>query len=569
MKKNRTILPNQSDNTSIPKRRKAGSERLRVAANYVRLMASFALGLLLVRLLLQMGTEAYGLVIFLGAGTGIIGSLRETVAVSMVPELGAAYHDEDEDRFAAAYSSAYVLSAGLALLSLVIMLVIGICLPYCNIPADLISAARWFLVAKSIQAIFTVFLSPASNMYLVTERMVGFNAWMVAEKVGDTLAAVMILFGIGDLTAARLVVLYGIITATFAVGINFASTLQITLTDRRITAVRRHVSRQALHALTRSFGWNSGVTLAINLYTRMTALVMNLTFGLMGNVVFGIAVQVCANVRQVAMGLVTGIDAVAARLNSRQGQQAIRDLSYMATRLQALIVLPSVCWLMIYVDAFVTVWVGGRLENPDEMIPVIGNISRLLLLGVAARSLSEGWMRILSGAGHARKYAPVVLFCGLFNPILAVLLLSITSGDVRFASPTAALCVLMIVVHAIALPWIVARHLDQPIRRILGPIFRPALATTVTGGIAWLWLRVVPTESTLETLRNLASATIVYGLLYVALAIAIATTRRERARFSAWMRKREFVEHDAATQVAAPNYIVRAHVRNSLRRPND
>ncbi len=539
-------------NTTRPHR-----DRIRIASNYVRLLGSFILGLLLVRLLLRLGTDAYGLIIFLGAGTGLIGSLRETVAVSMVPELGAAYHDTKQDRFPSAYSTAFVLSSALAFASLGIALAIGLALPYCNIPIEMLAAARWFLVAKAVQAFVTVLLSPTSNMFLVTERMVSYNVWTIGEKIADTLAAAVILFGWSQLASAQLVVMYGLVSATLSSGIIIAAAIQISWVDPRLICNRRLMSRTALRGLTRSFGWNSCVTLAINLYTRVTALVMNLTFGLAGNVVFGIAVQVAANVRQLSMGLVTGIDAVAARLNQRQGQSAIRELSYFATRLQALVVLPGVCWLMLYVESFISIWVGGRLENPTETIPILCNVVRILLLGVAVRSLSEGWMRILSGAGHAKKYAPIVLGCGLFNPVLAYLMIQLTTGDLRFVTPTAVLSLLMIVVHGMALPWIVARHLDQPVQRIVGPLFRPLLAATLTGIVAFLWLKI-PSESQALTLAwDLALRSLLFGISYLGFAILIATSRQERARFVAWLSGREFDESDANEQIPIPKFLQR------------
>ena len=517
------------------------NDRVRVVSNYARLLTSFALGLVLVRLLLRLGTDAYGLIIFLGAGTGIIGSLRETVAVSMVPELGAAYHDEAPERFQACYSTAFVLSLALALLALVIAAGIGVALPYCRIPPDMIGAARWFLVAKAVQAFLTVLFSPTSNMFLVTERMVSYNLWTIAEKVGDTIAAAVIVFGLGSRSAAELVVLYGWISAALSVAMILLSATQISFIDRRLVVRRGDISTTALRGLTRSFGWNSCVSLAINLYTRVTALVMNLTFGLLGNVVFGIAVQVSANVRQLSMGLVTGIDAVAARLNKQQGDQAIRDLSQFATRSQALVVLPGVAWLMVYVEPFVTVWVGPRLEDPAMMIPVISNIGRIMLLGYAIRSLSEGWMRILSGAGHAKKFAPIVFGCGLLNPLLALLMLSVTTGSLQFASPTIALASLMVLVHGVILPIVVARHLSQPLREIVGPLFCPMVAAAIAGVVAHTWLAVEPAQP-LETLAQLARSSIVFGVSYVALAFAVATSSQERARFFAWLRGSELAE---------------------------
>ena len=110
-------------------------------SNYTRLLASFALGLLLARLLLRLGTDAYGLIIFLGAGTGIIGSLRETVAVSMVPELGAAYHDQTRDRFQPRTARLLCSARLLALVVTGDRHWIGCCLPLCNIPPSMLSAA--------------------------------------------------------------------------------------------------------------------------------------------------------------------------------------------------------------------------------------------------------------------------------------------------------------------------------------------------------------------------------------------------------------------------------------------
>ena len=210
-----------------------------------------------------------------------------------------------------------------------------------------------------------------------------------------------------------------------------------------------------------------------------------------------------------------------------------------ATRTAGLVVLPAVFWLMLYVDSFVAVWVGSRLEHPDTMIPVIGAIARLLLLGVAARSLSEGWMRILSGAGHAKKYAPVVLLCGLLNPLLAFLLVKVTSGAPRFAAPTVALSLLMILVHGLALPWIVARHTQLSVRQIVEPLLRPLVAAALSAAIVPLLCHAPVQASTLATARSLLVATTLFGIFYVLLALAIATSAGERRQlWSRWERFR-------------------------------
>ena len=161
-------------------------------------------------------------------------------------------------------------------------------------------------------------------------------------------------------------------------------------------------------------------------------------------------------------------------------------------------------------------------------------------------------MRILSGAGHARKYAPVVLACGFFNPVLAMLALGVTSGELRFVAPTIALSLLMVLVHGLALPWIVSQHLSQPLRRIVGPLFRPFLAATLTGAIAYWLLPVSIQGSSLATFKQLGLATLGYGGIYVLMAIFIATSRRERSRFLAWLQNRQHVNVDR--EVPVPHF---------------
>ena len=53
------------------------TNRVRIVSNYVRLLSSFALGLILVRLLLGIGEEAYALIALLGAGAGIASAIKD------------------------------------------------------------------------------------------------------------------------------------------------------------------------------------------------------------------------------------------------------------------------------------------------------------------------------------------------------------------------------------------------------------------------------------------------------------------------------------------------------------
>ena len=65
---------------------------LRIGSNFLQLGAGFVMGLLVVRLLLGLGQEAYGVIAALTAGSGIAQLLREVIRAGLVPRLGAAWH---------------------------------------------------------------------------------------------------------------------------------------------------------------------------------------------------------------------------------------------------------------------------------------------------------------------------------------------------------------------------------------------------------------------------------------------------------------------------------------------
>ncbi|HVP73784.1 MAG TPA: hypothetical protein VMS30_08600, partial [Phycisphaerales bacterium] len=148
----------------------------RIAANYVRLIAGVALGLALVRLQLRtLGGEVVGLIALLVSTIGLASVIEEAIENSMVRELGTAHHSGDRARFAVVYNSALAVSTLAAGCVALVYAIILLVLPLLDVPLELLSAARWFIVAKMLESAIIVALAPANNMYLATERMIGFN----------------------------------------------------------------------------------------------------------------------------------------------------------------------------------------------------------------------------------------------------------------------------------------------------------------------------------------------------------------------------------------------------------
>lgn len=485
------------------------TNRTRVIANYARLMSSFALGLIWVRLLLGIGEQVYGLIALLGAGTGIAASVKEAVRASMVPELGAAYHSKSPDRLKQTYNAALILSPAAGLVTLIGFVVLAFAITWINIPGELVWAARVFVAAKAVQIFFAVALAPTFNMYMVTERMVAYNAWTVVERLADVVAALAVIAFCTKWDVGSQIVAYAILTSAFATLSQVISSLLILGDEPILRPSLWCATRGASRSLLRSVGWNASVVLAMNLYLRVDMFIMNLFFGLFGNLVFGIAGQLTSYVRQLTMGIVAGVDAVAARLSSDENQQAIQRLMRQSTRLQAIVIFPTAVTLLFLAEPLLLLWVGSRVSEPETTLPVVATMVRVMIIGVVARSLSEGWMHILAGAGKVRSYAPMVLMFAFANPVLACVLIYWTSSAYSLYIPAAVFSALLLVVHLLCIPMVVTRACGVSMLQLFVPHGRPVFATIVSTPLLFL-ANVIHTSRSTSLLVGTLSFTVVY-----------------------------------------------------------
>ena len=325
--------------------------------------------------------------------------------------------------------------------------------------------------------------------------MVAYNFFVFLERLAELVSAVITLFIVGasqEITfevASQAVITYGICNATLIILVNLFAAYKIVKVDARVRFAPSMVTRKAINIFLSSAGWNGCVIVAMNLYARVDMLIMNLFFGLFGNMVFALANQTVCYVRSFIIGLVTGIDAVASRVAGKQGDAGVVRLMHRSTGLQAIVVLPAMCILFLIAESFVSVWLSGRFEDPQKTIPAIVWLIRILIFGLAARCLSEGWIWIMNGAGHVKKYAPLVLLAGLLNPILAWSALVMAPEEYKFAAPAFVFSLLLVVVHLIGLPWVVAREYKISLVSVIQPIIKPTIVTIcslLVGYIFWM-----------------------------------------------------------------------------------
>ncbi len=538
--------------TDRPQKREAHRAAVRIATNYVRLGLNLALGLTFVPFVIHwVGARALGLIILLGAGVGIAAMFREITVRSVVRELSAAYHTEDDAHFRKVFNSSLVVSLAMSCIASVLFTVLYFCLPLLDIPTEFDGAARVMVVSQAVYIFITTTLSPIFNMLVVTERFVRYNLWILAERSTMLLTAVALFYFLGPTqvldpvthaldpvaTAARRAVAisdWSMAVATLQCLTFIAPVVLIMISDPRLRPTPSLASRDGVRVVSKTLGLYVLVEMASMLYEKVGQLIVNMFFGLLGNTIFGIAYQFVSYVRQATVGVTFGLDAVSARL-STEGEKPLRALMHHSTRLHGLVALPTGVAVFLLAEPLIRLWVGGRFLSPEEYVPGIVLTVKIMSISMTARAIAEGWTTILYGAGFLRRYAPLVLVGGVIFPPLAVSLLKLNGapanpGFTLFLVP-GLFCAMHFTIYCLMLPWIAARCIGVSYVQMFLPLWRPVFITTLSGAVLAFVLPAIARDPTRPGVLALAVAVAAFGAVYVLLAMVLVLNGAERERF--------------------------------------
>lgn len=516
-------------------------------ANYVRLGANLLIGLVIVPVLFAtVGEDGFGLIGLMMAAIGISNLFQQIVERSMIRQLAAAWHSEEPNWFESVYNAAAAISAGVAFLTIVPFIALVLVLPVLAehhillIPARLVPAAQLYAAARGVEAFFLILLAPQASMYLATERMLGHNALILTRRVAYLVAALSLLL-LPGWSVSSLVVLYVVQIVVYGTLGLFAFSAYIMVRERARLALRPSlITRRAIKEVVGIGGWNVLVITATNLHERLDAIVMNVVYGLFGNAIFELSGRLAAYIRMAVSGMTTGLDAVAARISSTGDTHAMSRLVFHGTRLHGLVAFPSLVGLAILTEPILRFWIRGGGSDRQTLLSLTVPFLQILAVGWAARSISDGWMYILYGAGHIRRYAWWVLAGGICNPLMAILLLWLMPLPLRYTAAAWAFATSLTVVHFLLLPVLGAPMLGLRVRDLLEPLIRPAAAASISG---WVLLAAIQFVNR-WTLGLLAAAMVGYAVLYGLLTWMMVFVPGERKRILDQLRRRLNRRHE-------------------------
>lgn len=500
----------------------------RIVPNYTRLGATLLIGVVLTQLQVAwLGQDGFGLIALLAATLGLGTVFQDLTRQSLVRELGASYRT-DRDAFLKAYNSSYIVSAAAALLAAIAFVIIVAIVPLLKITPNLVWPARVLIMGEGASLVLTTLLGPALNMYVVSERFIAFNCYTTIRRLNYLIAGALLYFVFHVTDPARGVLWYGVVPALLNTVLLLVGVGLILRRDPSLVPRFRYANKSALRDVATTFGWNSGVLLAMNLHERFAAVIMNLAFGLWGSAVFGFAFRLVSYVRMATMGMTFGVDAVSARIASENNTERLRQLIRHSTRLHAISAIPGAILVWTLAEPLLTVWVARFLSDPAATIPPAIMLVRIMMLGLTARAISDGWARILYGAGHVRRYAPMIFVGGLLNPIIAGVLLLTLPASIRYTAVAWGFSAVFVVVHFFLLPIVGARAIGIHARDFLLPVARPAIAAVVAAPLLLLYGAL--TGAGVAPLLSLGATAAIYSAVYVALIGAFVLQPAERKR---------------------------------------
>lgn len=460
---------------------RSNTQLKRIVSNYIRMAVTFLFGIWLLRLLLQFGDGVYAAVALTGSSIGIAEILKEMVRGATIPALGISYHQTDNTEFKHVYASTLVLSVVAALFAVLTLGLFLVFIDEFNIPVHLREATVFYISCRMAYTFFAICASPILNMLPITDRMISYNVWLIIERSGEILSALIVTYLLVVVSDADALTKFSGYSALFMVATVFASVVYVVCVDKAFWPTIKFATLGKIRKIAKNIGWNGAAVVSVNLYLRFDLLLINIFYGIQATIVFGLASQLAAYTRIMTMGLVSGLDAVVTQKKSSRKDvfnNAAVELSRNIVRLQSLILGFIFLILVSYSYELTELLLGDRISNP-EIIPEIVLCFLILMIGMFARSLSEGWMSILAGSGKIKEYAVPVFLGSVLNPVIVIAISQFMGEKSGLLAIAVTFSVLNIIFHMGVVPVIVAREFDSTLVRVFQPLGIPLLLTVV------------------------------------------------------------------------------------------
>lgn len=402
---------------------------IRVLSNYGRLIATFVIGIVIVRIMAEIGPDAALIYLLLISSTGIAAMFKFALQNALVPALGLSIDGSGEHDFQKVYWTSFVLGVGAGLLSVVLFAGFWLVSDQLNFGALSQTTIAIALLGTAVQtfasSVGIVFL----NLLLVERRLVAYNIMLVLDRALILVAAtVIIVLPPATSVDDKLQLFYALVgglTIVLQLGIYVLAVRG----EPHLRLRRAPLVRQTTAWISAFIGWNAVVVIAFALFTRWPPLVVNWSLGELMTLTLSIVLLLIGYQRQLSMGLVVGLDAMVARLMGTENDGEASSLILRWTYILTVFATFSCALIGLFVETILALWFGDSLSESGWVPAMSADLFRIMSFGIAASILSEGWMKFLSGRGEVRAFAPPLLIAGIINIVGVIIASTLLEGQ--------------------------------------------------------------------------------------------------------------------------------------------
>lgn len=457
---------------------------VRITSNYARLALTFALGIIIVRLMAELGPDAVLIYLLLISSTGIAALLKFALQNALVPALGLSIDGRGEHSFPTVLWTSLVFGVVAGFVSLLLFGIFWMFSSQLNLGELSQRTISIALFGTAIQAFSSSIGMVFLNLILVERRIVIYNVLQVLDRAVILLAAVVAFQLPAGTSIDTKVQIFYVLGSALLVALQIA-TYVVAVARRPDLQLRRTALNPDTNRWIGAFiGWNVVVVIAFAFFTRWPTLVVNWSLGEAMTLTIGIVLTVIGYQRQISMGLVVGLDALVARLSSdgkADGQMNANALILRSTYTLSAFSAFSVCALGLFIEPILMLWFGDTLTGTGWTPATSASLFRIMSFGIAASILAEGWMKFLSGQGNVSTFAPSLLLAGLVNMIGVFIAVTIFDGEAALRTIAIVFSASFVVVNLAVIALKTARGLGVTLWQLYAVIAVPVMMAALAG----------------------------------------------------------------------------------------
>ena len=405
---------------------------IRLVSNYLRLALTFALGIVTVRLMAEIGPDAVLIFLLLISSAGIAAMFKFALQNALVPALGLSIDGQGDFEFPRVLWVSFVLATASGIVSILLFGLFWLFSDSLNV-GDLSQRTITIAIAgTALQALASSIGVVFLNLILVEERIVAYNVLLVADRALILLAVVLIYLLPDEIEIGTRLEIFYISVGVLTLVLQLVTYWLAVHANPGLRPQRQILGREETRWIGQLIGWNAVVVIAFALFTRWPPLIVNWSMDEAMTLTIGIVLALIGYQRQVSMGLVVGIDAIVSRAiggGEADRQSGANTLILRTTYILSTFSAFSVVAIGLFVEPILALWFGDTLTGTGWTTKLTGELFLIMSLGIAFSIISEGWMKYLSGLGEVRSYAPHLLVAGSVNALAVIIAATMLEGD--------------------------------------------------------------------------------------------------------------------------------------------